>query len=57
LVEKTITLENISLIDFLGVDNKIIKELGSAFPKSKIISRGDEIKMIFPKFRKSSMLY
>jgi phosphate starvation-inducible PhoH-like protein len=46
LVEKTITLENISLIDFLGVDNKIIKELGSAFPKSKIISRGDEIKVI-----------
>lgn len=46
MVEKTITLENISLIDFLGVDNKIIKELSSAFPKSKIISRGDEIKII-----------
>lgn len=46
MVEKIITLENISLIDFLGVDNKIIKELGSAFPKSKIISRGDEIKVI-----------
>jgi len=46
LVERTITLENISLIDFLGVDNKIIKELGGAFPKSKIISRGDEIKVI-----------
>lgn len=46
MVERTITLENISLIDFLGVDNKIIKELGGAFPKSKIISRGDEIKVI-----------
>jgi len=46
LVERTITLENISLIDFLGVDNKIIKELGGAFPKSKIISRGDEIEVI-----------
>jgi len=46
LVEKTITLENISLIDFLGVENKAIKEVSAAFPKSKIISRGNEIKVI-----------
>jgi len=43
LVEKTIVLENVSLIDFLGVQNRNIKEVASAFPKSKIISRGNEI--------------
>ncbi len=46
MVEKSIHLENISLIDFLGVENRIIKELGSAFPKSRIVSRGNEIKII-----------
>jgi phosphate starvation-inducible PhoH-like protein len=43
LIEKTVTLENISLIDFLGVGNKNIDSLASAFPKSKIVSRGNEI--------------
>ena len=43
LTEKTVTLENISLIDFLGVENKNIDSLSAAFPKSKIISRGDQI--------------
>lgn len=43
MIEKTITLENIPLTDFLGVENKNIAELSSAFPKSKIISRGNEI--------------
>jgi len=45
LVERTITLENVTLIDFLGIENKNIKEVASAFPKSKIISRGNEIKI------------
>jgi phosphate starvation-inducible protein PhoH and related proteins len=45
LIEKTITLENISLIDFLGVENKNINEVASAFPNSKIISRGNEIQI------------
>jgi phosphate starvation-inducible protein PhoH and related proteins len=45
LIEKTITLENISLTDFLGVENTNIAELASAFPKSRIISRGNEILM------------
>lgn len=45
MVEKVITLENISLIDFLGVENKNIKEVASAFPQSKIISRGNEIRI------------
>ena len=45
MVEKIITLDNISLIDFLGVENTNIKEVASAFPKSKVISRGNEIKI------------
>jgi len=45
LVEKVITLENVSLIDFLGVQNVNIEEIATAFPKSKIISRGNEIRI------------
>ncbi len=45
MVEKVITLENISLVDFLGIDNSNIKEVASAFPKTKIISRGNEIRI------------
>jgi phosphate starvation-inducible PhoH-like protein len=43
LTEKSITLESISLIDFLGIENKNMNELSAAFPKSKIVSRGNEI--------------
>ncbi len=43
MTEKTITLDDISLVDFLGVGNANIRELSDAFPKSKIISRGNEI--------------
>jgi phosphate starvation-inducible PhoH-like protein len=46
LREKIITLHNISLIDFLGVENKHLKEVAAAFPKSRIISRGNEIKIM-----------
>lgn len=45
MVEKIITLENISLVDFLGVDNTNIKEVATSFPKTKIISRGNEIRI------------
>ncbi|MGF1636302.1 MAG: PhoH family protein [Cyclobacteriaceae bacterium] len=45
MVEKIITLENVSLVDFFGVDNTNIKEVASAFPKTKIISRGNEIRI------------
>jgi len=45
LVEKVITLDNVSLIDFLGVENKNIKQVATAFPESKIISRGNEIRI------------
>jgi phosphate starvation-inducible PhoH-like protein len=43
LIEKIVTLENVSLIDFLGVENKNIQMLAAAFPKSRIVSRGNEI--------------
>jgi phosphate starvation-inducible PhoH-like protein len=45
LVEKVITLENVSLVDFLGVENNNIKEVAAAFPSSRIISRGNEIRI------------
>ncbi len=45
MVEKIITLENISLLDFLGVENQNISELSTHFPSSKIISRGNEIRI------------
>ncbi len=31
------------MVDFLGMENKNINELTSAFPKSRIVSRGNEI--------------
>lgn len=43
MTEKSITLESISLIEFLGIENKNINELSATFPKSKIVSRGNEI--------------
>ncbi len=43
MIEKTITLDDLSLVDFLGAGNKNINELSSAFPKSLIVSRGNEI--------------
>lgn len=45
LLEKIITLENVSLVDFLGIENKNIKALSEAFPDSKIVSRGNEIRI------------
>lgn len=43
LTERIITLEDVSLIDFLGVENSNIKVISAAFPESKIISRGNQI--------------
>ena len=43
MIEKVVNLENISLIDFLGVANKNIDSLAAAFPKSRIVSRGNQI--------------
>ena len=43
MIEKIVPLENISLRDFLGIENRTIDSLAAAFPKSKIVSRGNEI--------------
>ncbi|HEV7349632.1 PhoH family protein [Telluribacter sp.] len=45
MVEKIIMLEDVSLVDFLGVQNANIREVAAAFPESKIISRGNEIRI------------
>jgi len=45
LTESVYKVENIPLIDFFGIENANIRELSSAFPKTKIISRGDEVKI------------
>jgi phosphate starvation-inducible PhoH-like protein len=46
LAEKIITLEDSSLIDLLGAQNSNLKQVATAFPKMKIVSRGNEIKLI-----------
>ncbi len=46
MLEKTITLEDVSLVDFLGVENNNIKEVSAAFPMSKIVSRGNELRLM-----------
>jgi phosphate starvation-inducible protein PhoH and related proteins len=45
LHESVIYLENISLVDFLGANNSNFDEIASAFPSSKIVSRGNEIRI------------
>jgi phosphate starvation-inducible PhoH-like protein len=45
LLEKIITLEDVSMVDFLGIHNANIREVAAAFPQSKIISRGNEIRI------------
>ncbi len=42
-VEKSINLENVSLPEFLGVQNKNIKAISAEFPTCKIVSRGSVI--------------
>lgn len=46
MVEKIISLESIALVDFLGVENANIKEIAQAFPNSKIVARGSEIRIM-----------
>ncbi len=55
MTEKTIELEGISLLDFLGVQNKNIREIDKAFPASKLISRGNEILIKGPQEEVSQM--
>ena len=46
MLEKIISLDNISLIDFLGIENKNINKVAECFPKCKVISRGQDLKII-----------
>jgi phosphate starvation-inducible PhoH-like protein len=43
LLEKIISLADISLIDFLGVSNANLQALMNAFPQTKIIARGEQL--------------
>ena len=43
MTEKIIDLSDIELVSFLGVKNKNIQEIESAFPNTKIVSRGNKI--------------
>jgi phosphate starvation-inducible protein PhoH and related proteins len=45
LIEQVIALDNITLVDFLGVENDTVREIAAAFPTSKIVSRGNEIRI------------
>ncbi len=46
MIEKIIILEDaVSLLDFLGAENNNIREIAQAFPQSKIISRGNELRI------------
>lgn len=45
MVEKIITLENVSLMDFLGSENENIRQISAAFPQAKIVARGNEIRI------------
>ncbi len=42
-LEKNIDLEDLNLIDFMGVENANIKEIAKTYPNSKVIARGNEI--------------
>lgn len=47
-MEKIISLEGISLIGFFGQANININKIASSFPSSKVVARGNEIKLIGP---------
>lgn len=46
MAEKTLLLDDVSPVEFLGTENKIIKEISAIFPRSRIVARGNEIKII-----------
>lgn len=43
MFEKTITLNDVDLLEFYGVNNAKITLVGEFFPKLRIVSRGDQI--------------
>ncbi len=46
MIQKTIELNSISLIDFYGANNSNINKINDFFPKLKIIVRGNKLKLI-----------
>lgn len=44
--EVSIILENIDPVNLFGVQNEVLKQIKSFFPKLKIVSRGNEVKVI-----------
>ena len=46
MIQKTIELNSISLIDFYGANNSNINKINDFFPKLKIIARGNKLKLI-----------
>ena len=54
MVEKVIDLNDIELVGFLGIENKNIQEVETAFPKTKIISRGNKISIIYCSTKRNS---
>jgi phosphate starvation-inducible protein PhoH and related proteins len=46
LIEKVFTLEHISLVDFLGAENKNLNAMAAAFPEAKLVCRGNQLKVI-----------
>ena len=48
-MKKKITLTNIDLVDFFGVQNKNLKLLISFFPSLEIVARGENITVSGPK--------
>lgn len=46
MAEKIITIDEVAIVDLLGAENRNLKQVASAFPKTKIVSRGNEIKLI-----------
>lgn len=46
MIEKSILIESVDLIDFYGVNNSKIDIIKKFFPKLKIIPRGNEIKVL-----------
>jgi len=43
LVEKRIVLDDVSLVDFVGVQNRHIRIISEAFPQTIIVARGEEL--------------
>ncbi|MFN8437076.1 MAG: PhoH family protein [Cytophagales bacterium] len=43
--ESTILIEEVDILDFLGIDNKNIRAIALSYPQAKLVSRGNEIKI------------